>query len=265
MSHLPLEIWALIVEHLADDDWATLDALAACSLLETRLVPLARKYLFGGIGFHMRNPRDVDDRYKQLELRFPVIAPYVRRLQVFGYGENRRAGSNEFAHYVSLLAAAVGSRVDTLFLSHTYMPHKHEDSAMPFLMQGFPQLRHLNFECVTFRSVDLMADYLASCPLLESLRLEACSFETMDLEKECSLPPVQELELIDINGHGDMDQVLSWATQSGLTSSLRRLDVWSVKESEYQAFAAFVSSPALRLSALVISLGFRGQSSGTFI
>jgi hypothetical protein len=221
--------------------------------------------LFGEIAFHMGHPEDVDDRYKQLELRFPVIAPYVRRLHVNGYGDNQRAGPIGFAHFVSLLATAVGSWVDTLFLSHTYMPHKHEDSAMPFLTQGFPQLRHLTFECVTFRSVDLMADYLAACPLLESLRLNACSFETVDREKEYSLPPLQELELIDIGGHADMDQILSRATQSGPTSSLRRLDVCSVEESEYQAFAAFVSSPALRLSTIVISLGFRGQSEGTCI
>jgi hypothetical protein len=44
MSQFPLEIWALIIDHLAEDKAQADRNLAACSLVETRLIPLAQKH-----------------------------------------------------------------------------------------------------------------------------------------------------------------------------------------------------------------------------
>jgi hypothetical protein len=261
MSQLPIEIWALIIDHLAEDkEYSADEALAACSLVETRFIPLARKHLFKMVRFRVQNPREADGRFEQLELRFPVITPYVRTLDVAYYGVDDRAGPIELARYMSLLAAPFGSRVDTLSLHHARLP-EHEHASVPLFTQAFSQLRHLRFDEVAFQTLDLVARHLASCPLLRSFKLHRCHFENVDLQQNYSLPPIQELELT-LRSH--LNQILSWATHSGLSPSLRRLEVLFVEEGNLEALAAFVSSPMLHLLGLRIELSFLWQPPSMF-
>jgi hypothetical protein len=261
MSQLPIEIWALIIDHLAEDEEHSADkAIAACSLVETRLIPLARKHLFKMVRFHVQNPREADDRFEQLELRFPVITPYVRTLDVAYYSMDDRAGPIELAKYMSLLAAVLGSRVDTLSLHHGRLP-EHEHASMPLFTQAFSHLRHLRFDGVAFQNLDLVARHLASCPLLRSFNLMACNFENADLRQNYSLPPIQKLRLV-LRTH--LNQILSWVTHSGLLPSLRHLEVLLIQEGNLEALAAFLSSPTLHLLGLRIKLGDFWQPLGMF-
>jgi hypothetical protein len=257
MSQLPLEIWVLIIDNLAEDQGrASSKVLAACSLVETRLIPLARKHLFEKLRFRARTLRQADARFQELE---PVIAPYVRTFDVVCYNTVHDGEPMEFAKYVSLLATAVGSQVDTLILSRVSIPAWHKDSSMPLCTQAFPQLHHLCFDGVDFQNVDLMAHYLASCPLLRSFRLDGCDFENVDFRQEYALPPIQELVLY-LNSH--LDHILSWATRLGLASSLRCLKVRSFKDEDHEALAAFVATPSLQLSVLHIAIEYQWQFSG---
>jgi hypothetical protein len=128
---------------------------------------------------------------------------------------------------------------------------KQEDSSMPLFIQDFPRLHHLCFNGVAFQNIDLMARYLASCPLLRSFKLDTCHFHNVDLWKEYSLAPIQELDL-PLTSH--LPHILSWASHSGLASSLRRLKVLTWKEGDHEALVAFVSTPGLHLSGLILAI-----------
>jgi hypothetical protein len=256
MSQLPLEIWALIIDHPADDP----AALQMCSLIETRLVPLARKYLFETLWFDALGLEESETRFDELEIRFPVIAPYVRKL-VFVYhndDSDRDAGPRKFAMYMDQFASALGSQLETLCLYRASLSERQ--AIIP--TAGFPHLRHLLFVESYFESVDFIAACIATCPLLRSLTLNDCYFGIIEFREAYSLPPLHELELRSIVNY--QDDILPWVFQTGLASTLRSLKIKYACESDLDAIASFIASSTPCLSALSITLRFRGQSLGIF-
>jgi hypothetical protein len=257
MFQLPLEIWVLIIDYLAEDEDSAMAALSACSLVETRFIPLARKHLFKILYFQAEGPW-IAYRMARLKPCLPAISPYVRELD-FDYSDDLALGIPDLSIYISILASAVGSRVETLSLCLPDMSECGDFATR--LTQDFPYLRHLRFSGVTFQSVDLMAGYLAACPRLRSFKLENCWFDNLDFRKDRYLPPLQELQL---NLNQPSDLILSWAMHSGLASTLQHLDVWVIQERDYEAIATFMASPVLRLLALSITVDFHSSPSGMF-
>jgi hypothetical protein len=253
MAQLPLEIWALIIDHLADDR----QAISVCTLVETRLVPLARKHLFETLVFDADGPQEAESLLNGLMLDFPVITPYVRTLDFVYYNElDYDATSKEYGAYLKRLASALGSRVETLHLSQVCV------SELPDFVstEGFPHLRHLHFEEASFECLDLMAAYVAWFPTLRSFALNDCHFDFTGIPKDYTLPPLHEL---DLSGHYQED-ILPWVSRSGLASTLRHLRVLESTESDHEAIASFLTAFTPCLSTVIIVLQRQWQPSGIF-
>jgi hypothetical protein len=256
MAQLPLEIWALIIDHLADDR----HAISVCSLVENRWVPLARKHLFETLIFDADGPQKAESLLNGLALDFAVIAPYVRTLTFIYDNVHERdiyALSREYAVYLKQLAAALGSRVETLHLCRVVV------SEIPDFIptEGFPRLRHLHFEQAIFQLMDLMAAYVASFPLLRSFALNDCDFDSPGIRSKFTLPPLHELEL-SVSDY--LENILSWVSRSGLASTLRRLKVLETTSSDHEAIASFLSTFTPCLSSVIIALDLERQPSGMF-
>jgi hypothetical protein len=254
MAQLPLEIWALIIDHLADDR----QAISVCSLVETRWVHLARKHLFETLLFAALGPQEAERLFWWMSIDLPVIAPYVRTLNFFYYNElDHDATSREHVAYLKRLASVLGSRVETLHLRQVVV------SELPDFVptEGFPHLRHLHFDHANFQRVDLMAAYVALFPVLHSFALNDCHFVHAGIPKDYTLPPLRELELSVRDYQKD---ILPWISRSGLASTLRRLKVLETAESDHEAISSFLSTFTPCLSTVIIEIYFQWEPSGMF-
>jgi hypothetical protein len=256
VSQLPLEIWALVIDYLIDD----IEALRVCSLIQTRFIPLARKHLFEDLLFEVSSLEEAQNRYNDLEPRFPVITPYVQTLEIAYCNEDRNVGSKELARYVNMFGSALGAAIETLCLRKAFV-FDVKDSVRPATMELFPRLRCLAFQEATFQSADLMAGFLLLCPLLQKIELEYCDFDVVEFHNDDArtLPP---LDWMKIAFRHDQDRILPWLDQAGIWSTLRCLNVTSSLGRDYEKITSLIASSTPCLTVLIIKLAFNWQPPG---
>jgi len=175
MAAIPLDVYGLILDSLAEDD-EELTSMRACSLVSRAFLPLARKHIFASV--EVNSPfatKPSIDAFVNLIERNPEIGKYVRKLD---YGI-----AYDYIMPPILRTLCKLTKLKSLTIWH------HSASKLKWMTQMRPAFLHLmRLPTLSYLKLRSIENFPAS-DLIHSSSLDHLHIEHIDFAEEDIVPP----------------------------------------------------------------------------
>ncbi|EED84543.1 predicted protein [Postia placenta Mad-698-R] len=158
LEQLPVELWAMVIDHHRDDS----QTLKRCVRVCRHWVPFARKHLFFGV---VIKEKQILEAFTHLNEQRPAFVRYVRRLTMV------RAEFTPYSGHLWLAVLAHFDKVEMLIARRWPNVHMTESTRLE-LRHHFPAVKVLRFEDLNMAEVDLLA-LARACPQLAEIHLKS--------------------------------------------------------------------------------------------
>jgi len=182
MAAIPLDVYGLILDSLAEDD-EELTSMRACSLVSRAFLPLARKHIFASVEINSpfaTDPPPSIDAFVNLIERNPEIAEYVRKIDYC-------IASHD--HIMSPIPRTLGklTKLKSLTIWH------HSTGKLKWMTQMRPAfLQLMRLPTLSYLKLRSIENFPAS-DLIHSSSLEHLQIEHIDFAEEDIVPPTTPL------------------------------------------------------------------------